>query len=94
MALLMVTAAGLPMWKHCSKAVTLGMPLQACQIMSKADTGEGKKKEKKELLEGFIGQKYKTSLCSGRKQSFYKVNFLDILCLRGASDPVPNQGGC
>lgn len=44
---MMVTVAGLPMWKHYSRAVALGMPLQACQIMSKSDMGEGKKKRKR-----------------------------------------------
>lgn len=39
LALMMVTVVGLPMWKHYSKAVALGMLLQACQIMSKVDRG-------------------------------------------------------
>lgn len=32
-----VTVAGLAMWKKCSKAVTLGMPLSTFQITSKGD---------------------------------------------------------
>lgn len=80
LALMLVTVADLPAWKHYSKAVALGVPLQAFLIMSKGDMGEGKKK--KEVLEGFVGQKYKTSLCSGRKCCFFKFNFSDIKCLR------------
>lgn len=43
---MMVTVAGLPMWKRWSKTVALDVPLQALQIMSKGDVGEGKKKKK------------------------------------------------
>lgn len=93
LALMMVTVAGLPVWKHYSKAAALSMPLQALQIMSKGDMEEGKKKKIKEVLEDFVGQKYKTSLCSGRKWCFFKFNFSDIKCLR-TSNPVQNQSRC
>lgn len=49
---MMVTVAGLPMWKHYSKAVALGMPLWACQILSK-EYGEGEEKKGKGIIGGF-----------------------------------------